>query len=151
MTRRLSSRYDSADASPGFLLWRVTNRWQAAIRAALAPHDLTHVQFVLLAALAWSDAEDGMTQAALSRLVRVDPMMTSQVLRALEGKGLVERRPAPHDRRAIVVAATSAGAAVVNAANAAVEAADAEFFGADATRPRTLVEHLGRLDEAAEG
>ncbi len=45
----LRTRFASADQSPGLLLWQVTNRWQAAQRAALAPLGLTHVQFVLLA------------------------------------------------------------------------------------------------------
>ncbi|BCW81807.1 hypothetical protein NicSoilC5_38260 [Arthrobacter sp. NicSoilC5] len=33
--------------SPGFLLSRATLRWQREGAAALAPTDLTHVQFVL--------------------------------------------------------------------------------------------------------
>jgi hypothetical protein len=37
------------DKSPGFLLWQVTLRWQRKVTIALAPLDLTHVQFVLLA------------------------------------------------------------------------------------------------------
>ena len=39
--------------SPGFLLWHATLRWQRGITAALAPLDLTHVQFVLLACTWW--------------------------------------------------------------------------------------------------
>ena len=41
------------EESPGFLLWHVTLRWQREIAAALAPLDLTHVQFALLAATWW--------------------------------------------------------------------------------------------------
>ena len=41
------------DESPGFLLWRVTLRWQRVIAAALRPLGLTHVQFVLLASVWW--------------------------------------------------------------------------------------------------
>jgi hypothetical protein len=39
--------------SPGFLLWHATLRWQRGIAEALAPLDLTHVQFVLLACAWW--------------------------------------------------------------------------------------------------
>ena len=39
-------------ASPGFLLWRATNRWQRHLRAALHETGLTHVQYVLLVAAA---------------------------------------------------------------------------------------------------
>ena len=47
------SRLPGPERSPGFLLWRVTLAWQRAMRAALAPHDLTHVQFVLLTTTWW--------------------------------------------------------------------------------------------------
>ena len=149
MTRRLPSRFDDAHASPGFLLWRTTNRWQAAIRAALAPFSLTHVQFVLLATLAWADAEDGLSQTETAARARVDAMMVSQVIRVLERKGLVRREPDPRDRRAIRVTVTPAGIELAGAANHAVETADADFFGADARRRATLVEHLRRLDDDA--
>ena len=41
----LATQHDSADESPGLLLWQVTNRWQAAQRATgpgeeLASHTL---------------------------------------------------------------------------------------------------------------
>jgi hypothetical protein len=43
--------------SPGFLLWHATLRWQRGIAQALAPLDLTHVQFVLLACTWWLNEE----------------------------------------------------------------------------------------------
>lgn len=129
MTRRLSSEHASADDSPGLLLWQVTNRWQAAQRAALKPFDLTHVQFVLLASLTWLDAEGPVTQRRLADHAATDPMMTSQVVRALERRRFVKRTPHPHDNRAWSLAATPAGIELVNRANAAVEACDRRFFG----------------------
>ena len=128
MSNPLSSRYDSDRDSPGFMLWRVTNRWQAVIRAALRPFGLTHVQFVLLAALTWAMGE--LTQIELAHRTRSDPMMTSQVLRALERKGLIERREHPTDGRARLLHVTPAGAELARRANTAVEAADQAFFGA---------------------
>ena len=49
----LRTGFDSAEESTGLLLWQVTNRWQAAQRAVLQPFGLTHVLFVLAAALSW--------------------------------------------------------------------------------------------------
>lgn len=138
MTGGLRSEFAEADDSPGLLLWQVTNRWQAAVRAALSPLELTHVQFVLLASLTHLGADDSpTTQRALADFAATDPMMTSQVLRTLEHKGLVERRDHPRDRRARAVAATRAGVALANRAVAAVERCDAEFFAplGDTTRP----------------
>ncbi|WP_405135068.1 MarR family winged helix-turn-helix transcriptional regulator [Nocardia sp. NBC_01388] len=120
-----------AEESPGFLLWQVTNRWQAAQRAALDPFDLTHVQFVLLAALTWLTGHAGgepVMQRDLAAQAATDPMMTSQVLRVLENKGLIERRDHPHDRRAKSLVPTETGVALVNRANIAVESCDREFF-----------------------
>lgn len=147
---RLATRFAGPDSSPGFLLWRVTNHWQSTIRRVLAPHGLTHVQFVLLATLCWNGSESGMTQARLARSARVDPMMTSQVVRTLERAGLVARPRHPLDRRARLLAPTPAGRRVADAATVAVEAADAAFFTADAERPRSLVEHLLALDREPE-
>ncbi|MFF9561913.1 MarR family winged helix-turn-helix transcriptional regulator [Leifsonia sp. NPDC014704] len=127
----LGSRFPAAAQSPGLLLWRVTNRWQAAMRAALAPHELTHVQYVLLASLTWlSDREPErlVTQADLAGFAATDPMMTSQVVRTLERAGLVERLPHPTDGRARVLRPTAEGVAAARGATADVEAADAAFF-----------------------
>ena len=142
----LGSRYSSDPESPGLALWRVTNRWQAVIRRALAPFEITHVQFVLLAALTWSPADDGVTQAELAQQTRADPMMVSQVLRALETKGLVTRSRDAVDGRAIRVTATTSGQRTARTAITAVEDADASFFGNGSARPLPLLDHLLRLD-----
>jgi DNA-binding MarR family transcriptional regulator len=130
VSRRLTSAYRTADESVGLLLWQVTNRWQAAIRAALRPFELTHVQFVLLASLAWLGGDEPVTQRDLAAHAVTDPMMTSQVLRALERRALVTRRAHPQDGRAWSVAVTATGARLADRANAAVEACDAQFFAA---------------------
>lgn len=126
--RRLATVHGEADDSPGLLLWQVTNRWQAAQRAALRPFDLTHVQFVLLASLTWLDNDNPVTQKKLAEHAATDPMMTSQVLRALEGRGLIRRGQHPTDARARALSVTKAGAALANRALVAVERCDADFF-----------------------
>ncbi|MEV5704448.1 MarR family winged helix-turn-helix transcriptional regulator [Actinoallomurus sp. NPDC052274] len=117
------------DESPGFLLWQVTLRWQREMTAALAPLDLTHVQFVLLATTWWLNAQgEEPNQLTVARRAATDIKMTSQVVRKLEDKGLVERRVDPADTRARRLRVTERGAEVARAAVEAVEAADAEFF-----------------------
>lgn len=139
----LATEFDDAADSTGLALWRVTNRWQAAQRATLAPFDLTHVQFVLLASLTWLDAEPP-TQNELAAHAGTDPMMTSQVLRALEAKGLVERLAHPTDGRARLLSVTAVGRDLANRAVVAVEACDAAFFAALADRG-VFTKELGRL------
>src|SRR6187402_1134954 len=41
------------DKAVGFVLWRVMHRYQRAVERALAPHELTHLQFTTLAMTAW--------------------------------------------------------------------------------------------------
>lgn len=144
MTDRLHTRFADADASPGLLLWQVTNRWQAAQRAALAPLGLTHVQFVLLASVVWLAGDAPVTQRELADHAATDPMMTSQVVRALEAKGLVERSPHPSDGRAVALRPTPAGVELANRAIAVVENTDAMFFGPLAD-PSELAAMLLRL------
>jgi DNA-binding MarR family transcriptional regulator len=128
VTHELQTEFPDASESPGLALWRVTHSWQRAIRDALEPFELTHMQFVLLASLTWMDRSSPVTQRELADHVGIDIMMTSQVLRALEGKGLIERARHPSDGRAFALEPTASGTALANRANAAVERADRAYF-----------------------
>lgn len=145
-----ASRHTSAWDSPGFLLWHATLRWQRAMRAALEPHGLTHVQFVLLASVWWlNEHGEQPTQAVLARRAGTDPMMTSQVLRALEDQGLVERLVSSTDGRARVVTVTDEGRTRVVPALRAVESADEEFF-APVAIPSTVAMLRALVDAPAD-
>ncbi|MGI5341409.1 MarR family winged helix-turn-helix transcriptional regulator [Streptomyces sp. CA-181903] len=134
--------------SPGFLLWHATLRWQRAITAALGPLDLTHVQFVLLACTWWLNTQgEHPNQLTLARQAGTDVKMTSQVLRALEAKGLVTREVDPADTRAKRLRVTSAGADLAPRAIAAVEDVDARFF--QSVPHDDAVKLLGRLARPA--
>jgi DNA-binding MarR family transcriptional regulator len=143
--KQLQSQFDSPEASPGFLLWQLSNKWQAAQRKALATYELTHVQFVLLASLTWSAQDNPMTQKELAQHTQVDIMMTSQVLRALEAKGFVARTVSQQDQRAIHVAATTKGQKLANDAIKAVELVDERFFGKLGSELPQFIHHLQKL------
>jgi DNA-binding MarR family transcriptional regulator len=97
-------------ASPGFLLWHLTLAWQRAVTAALEPLDLTHVQFVLLACAWWLGRQGQVpNQLQLARQAGTDVKMTSQVVRKLEAKGLLERQIDPGDTRARRLRLTAEG------------------------------------------
>jgi DNA-binding MarR family transcriptional regulator len=132
--------------SPGFLLWRATLRWQRMVAAALSTMDLTHVQFVLLACAWWLNGQgEEPNQLAVARQAGTDVKMTSQVLRTLEDKGLIERYTDAGDTRAKRVRVTSKGAELAPRAIAAVEQADAEFFSPVPTEAALAM--LARLAE----
>lgn len=134
-------------ASPGFLLWHATLRWQRAMAEALTPLDLTHAQFVILASTWWLNGTgERPNQARLSEFTGSDARMTSEVVRRLIAKGLLDREQDPADSRAKVLHATEAGRTLAAAAIEAVESADTEFFTpAAATAPDALLPLLHAL------
>ncbi|WP_231505164.1 MarR family winged helix-turn-helix transcriptional regulator [Cellulomonas sp. URHE0023] len=97
--------------------------------ATLAPLDLTHVQFVLLACAWWlGEHGDPPRQSQVAAQAGTDPKMTSDVVARLEAKGLLRREQDPADARAKFVLVTPAGAALAARAIKVVEDADASFF-----------------------
>lgn len=144
---KLPTKFASPEESPGLQLWRVTNLWQREMRRCLLPYGLTHVQFVLLAvSVRLGEVGAVAHQAEVAAAAGMDKMMTSQVLRALEHKGLITRTQDPDDQRAITVTPTEAGVELVGRAIVAVEEADARFFGVldeDSALVASLLVRLG--------
>ena len=141
-----ASRFERADDSPGFVLWRLTNLWQHEMRVALAPLGLTHVQFVLLASIAWLEGtEQYVSQVSLSRHAHTDVMMTSQVIRTLEEKGLLIRAIHPEDTRAKIVSLTTRGRELAQRAVEVVESTDAQFFFLPGEETTILVQAMLQL------
>ena len=93
------SLHRGPESSPGFLLWHMSTAWRRSIEAILQGFGLTHPQFVILAALGWLTKNgDLVSQAAIGKMVCLDPNTTSQIIKGLEQKGLVERQPSSDGR-----------------------------------------------------
>lgn len=122
------SRYDSADASPGFLLWKVANLHQKLQRRELDSLDLTPTQFSVLACYGDLAGTGEVTQAAVCNHAALDKMIVSDATRALVDKGLLARTASAHDGRAAAITLTRQGRATCNRALRVVEALDASFF-----------------------
>jgi DNA-binding MarR family transcriptional regulator len=138
------TQFSGPGESPGFLLWHATLRWQRSIAVALTSLDLTHVQFVLLACTWWlNDRGESPNQLAVATQAGTDVKMTSEVVRKLERKGLIERTVDPADSRAKTLRVTAHGARVARKAIAEVESVDAAFFGDRANK--AFVASLRRL------
>jgi DNA-binding MarR family transcriptional regulator len=139
--------------NPGYLLWHVTLRWQRDIAAALAPLDLTHAQFVLLASTWWLNRHGhNPNQLTVARHAGTDVKMTSQVLRRLEAKGLILRETDRADTRAKKLHVTQRGAQLAERAVSVVEAVDEAFFKntPDAPALTALLRPLAAGDPDAE-
>ena len=76
----------------------------------LAAVDLTHLQFTLLALVAWfGRSGEAVTQIELARSGGIQPMQVSQTVRVLESKKLLSRTRSSTDTRAKRVEVTRAG------------------------------------------
>ncbi len=91
---------------------------------------------------------DGVTQADLARLQRVEAPSMCRMVDRLERDGLVSRGASPDDRRAVRVTLTSAGRAAAREGARAAVALDHEVFGSlDPEEQRVLADLLGRVLE----
>ena len=142
-----AKRVEAPAETPGFLLWRVSNAWQRALRGALQPFGITHAQFVVLATLNWA-GDAAAKQHEIAGMAGMDPMTTSQVARSLERRDLVRRQPHPDDGRAFSLALTQKGRRTVTRALPAVEEVETTFFGPVVRQQRALVTALAVLASA---
>ena len=138
----LLSNYSAPELSPGFLLWRVSTAWRSAIERVVGALNLTHPQFVLLATLGWLTKEGNLvSQATIGTLAGLDPNTTSQVLRSLEVKKLINRISSS-DARVKNPVLTPEGLSLLQKALPAVEEADAQFFNILTDQQRTEIVKL---------
>lgn len=134
------------EENPGLVLWHVTHMWQRILNTILKKYDLTHLQFVLLATIAWLDHKhETITQIKLAKQTKIHTMQVSQVLKALEQKKYITRKPAEKDPRANVINITREGYQKVKFASAVVEKAERDFFDLNKTDERVFIKTLAHL------
>ena len=93
----------------GHLLRRANQRHTALFAEQFGASGLTPLQFAALMKL----AEIGeASQNKLGRLTAMDPNTVQGVVRRLERRGLIERRPHPEDRRRVNLALNPSGLAL---------------------------------------
>jgi MarR family transcriptional regulator, organic hydroperoxide resistance regulator len=96
--------------TPGFLVWRLSMKWRAAVDRAVAPLGLTHAQYSFVASLlGMQQAGQRPSQRQLADHTGLEPIYVSKLARALERAGLVARTGDPADSRAVQLALTGRG------------------------------------------
>ena len=93
----------------------VARRLRVASMAALAQYDVTPSQVRAIRVLATHDTgpgNRGVRSKELAEHLRIAPRSATEVVDALEEKGLVARSPDPGDRRATLVSLTDRGSAL---------------------------------------
>jgi DNA-binding MarR family transcriptional regulator len=127
-----------------WLLYRAHWALAAELTAALEPLGVSARGYhVLQAALSGER-----TQTELAEMVGLDKTTMVVTLDELERAGLAERRLAPHDRRARIVAVTAAGKRKVGEAEKVKERVQAEVMGElSAPEAEALMGALSKLVE----
>ena len=91
----------------GFNIDRVANLYRQELMRALADYDLTPEQWQIMA-LVWN-SDEPLNQQEITDLLAKDKPNISRMIRRLEVKGWLERRPDPNDARAFRIHATELG------------------------------------------
>jgi DNA-binding MarR family transcriptional regulator len=99
------------DALPGHLIRRLQQIAVGLFMEETANFDLTPVQFAALATVA---RQPDMDQRTLARTIGFDTSTIGGVIDRLERRGLLQRNPAPDDRRVRRLTITPAGTALLD-------------------------------------
>jgi DNA-binding MarR family transcriptional regulator len=95
------------------------------------------------------DAEGAISQQALGRCVGIDPSSMVATIDELEGRGWVERRPHPTDRRAHALYLTRDGHELLRRARKLARSAQDELLAPlDASEREQLHDYLHRIAAA---
>jgi DNA-binding MarR family transcriptional regulator len=106
--------------------WSVARQLREVSKEALAPWDITPSQ---LRALRVLRRHGQLRLSELSDHLRIAPRSATEVVDALEARGLAARRPDPGDRRATLVELTAPGGEVLDAIEAARGTEAERLFG----------------------
>ena len=118
---------DSADESLADSFWSVARRLRETSQETLAPWDITPAH---LRALRVLKRHGTMRLSELSDYLHIAPRSATEVVDALESRGLVQRRPDPSDRRATLAELTDHGGQVLAAIREAARGTEAQrVFG----------------------
>jgi MarR family transcriptional regulator, lower aerobic nicotinate degradation pathway regulator len=107
------------EAQIGHVLRRAHQRHTSLFEKGLGDLDLTPTQF---AALVKIGDRGEVSQNLLGRMTAMDPATIQGVIQRLMGRGLIERRADPADRRATLLRLTESGAALAREAVARAKA-----------------------------
>jgi DNA-binding MarR family transcriptional regulator len=121
--------FSDPENNGGFVIWQVSMLWQRKLKAALDTLDITHAQFLLLAALDFlSTQKNIVSQQDLARHCRIDKMMTSKILRTMQKKGLLTRKKNKMDTRSKTLVLSDGGNDTLTKALKMVDKVDTDFL-----------------------
>ena len=135
----VAGRDSAGDESLSEVFWEVARQLRETSQETLAPWDITPAH---LRALRTLKRHGTMRLSELSDHLHIAPRSTTEVVDALESRGLVRRQADPGDRRATLVEVTEQGTGVLDAIRAARGTEAERVFGRLSPADRT---HLARI------
>lgn len=127
----------------GHLLRRAHQRHTAIFQENIGDSQLTPLQFAALVKL--GDLDE-VSQNHLGRLTAMDAATMQGVIKRLLARGLIDRRPDPHDRRRLLLTLSRKGAALLADSVGHGHAITDETLGPlSASERRTLLDLLRRI------
>lgn len=146
------SRPDPAKTPPfegiAYLLAALGYASSRRFHDVLAPLDLEPRHFAVLRAIGFSE---GQPQQAIAQRLQIPPSRMVAIVDELEDRGLLERRPDPHDRRIRTLHVTAAGRKLLREAfDVAVEHDRLVAAPLDERERAQLRELLKRIAEALD-
>jgi DNA-binding MarR family transcriptional regulator len=117
-----------ADAEPriSYVVARLERAIRVAITERVAPHGLTTLQYTTLSIL--GRRGQPLSNAQLARRAYMTPQSMSEVIDALEQKGLIRRGSHPNHRRVLPAAPTAKGRRVLAACERSVDELEDEML-----------------------
>ncbi|MCX5388948.1 MarR family winged helix-turn-helix transcriptional regulator [Streptomyces sp. NBC_00094] len=139
------------DIAPPSLLYSVKQvelATRARLDELLKPSGVTALQYTALTVL---ERRDGMSSAELARNSFVTPQSMSDLVGALERRGLIARSPDPASRRRHVISLTGEGRALLALHAQAVKELEDEMLTGFTARERTAFRDFLNRSRAALG
>lgn len=129
-----------------YLVFRLERRIRAHLDGALAAHGVTTTEYMALSELR---LRDGPSSAQLARIAFVSAQAMNLVIRDLEQRGLVRRRPDPRGGRSLRVGLTRAGLTTLRRCDRALDAIEEVMLAAlDEQSRETLADDLAHCARA---
>ncbi len=108
-----------------YVVARLERAIRKAINEQVRPYGLTTLQYTTLSVLG---ARGELSNAQLARRAYMTPQSMSEVIDALQARGLVERSTLPHHRRVFPATLTAQGRGVLAACDEAVAAVEQKML-----------------------
>jgi DNA-binding MarR family transcriptional regulator len=124
MSRRADGAEGRQQARVSYVIARLDRAIRREIAEMVAPHGLTATQYTALSVLRMGK---GLSNAQLARRSYVTPQSMIEMLGTLEGKGLVQRSPAPDHGRILRTELTPKGRRLLSRCDEAIDRLEAEM------------------------